>query len=283
MDTKILIGAAVFILIVVIGLVVFVVRVALTSSRRAPAQSVEKEREPVTSAPTFPATRGQGGANAPEAYFAPGGRADWERDSNSLPEMPVVRYNEQRHVTGSSYERFSVRMDGAPNNAVRGVPPVQDARKRYEQGMRVSYDADTDALALIFTDVVMNTASDVSLAFDVVMEKMQAVMNQQGMERCAWHADIAGLVIGGDATNIWGQTLKRCLDALCIKVQGGYYLAAHYNSRASRPSEEQIREKVKRIQFMTSAAINGFQSNIFDTREEAIAYLMRMRELAVRR
>ncbi len=30
---------------------------------------------------------------------------------------------------------------------------------------------------------------------------------------------------------------------------------------------------------MTSAALNNFQSNIFDTREEAVAFLQRMREV----
>lgn len=279
-DTRILIGAILFIVIVLIGLIVLVGRVLSRPSRRA--SFAEKEREP-SSEPVapLPAVSGRGEASISEYHSPVRGGTDWERDRNSWPEMPVVGYNEQKRVASPDYERFPPRTGVVTNDA--SAFRVQDARKRYERGMQVSYDENIDALAIIFTDVVMNTPADVSLAFDVVMEKMRSVMSLRGQEHCAWHADIAGLVIGGDATNVWGQTLKKCLDALCIKVQGGYYLAAHYNSRGARPSEEQIREKVKRIQFMTSAAINGFQSNIFDTREEAIAYLMRMRELSVRR
>jgi hypothetical protein len=287
-----LVGAIIFILIVLVSLLVLVGRALSMPSRRASSHSTEKEREPssepVTSTPTplSPALSRQREAHASEYYPSSlRGGTDQERrgNGNASPEMPAAKYNEQERASGSGYERFPPRTSGESNNAsVRSFPmQVQDARKRYERGVHISYDEDTDALSLIFTDVVMNTPSDVSLAFDVVMDRMRSVMSMRGQERCAWYADIAGLVIGGDATGVWGQTLKRCLDTLCIKVQGGDYLATHYNSRASQPSEEQIREKVKRIQFMTSAAMNGFQSNIFDTREEAIAYLMRMRELAV--
>jgi hypothetical protein len=66
---------------------------------------------------------------------------------------------------------------------------------------------------------------------------------------------------------------------MCIKVGKDTYLLAHYNSRADRPDQDQLQEKIRRIQFMTAAAINNFQSNIFDTREEAAAFLQRMREV----
>jgi hypothetical protein len=88
-----------------------------------------------------------------------------------------------------------------------------------------------------------------------------------------------GVRLGGDATKTWGQNLKACWDTICLVVGKDQYLAAHYNSRAARPDQDQLKEKIRRIQIMTSAVLNDFQSNIFDTREEAIAFLQRLREI----
>jgi hypothetical protein len=74
--------------------------------------------------------------------------------------------------------------------------------------------------------------------------------------------------------------VKASWDKVCVKVENELYLAAHYNSQASPPGKEQLQEKIRRIQFMTSAVLNDFQSNIFDTREEAVAFLQRLRELS---
>ncbi len=145
--------------------------------------------------------------------------------------------------------------------------------------MQATYDVDIDAVHLILTNVVMKTPAEVAIAFDVCTRKIQEVLRWQGKERAALLVDIAGLVIGGDATTAWGQSLKACWDTICVVVGKDLYLAAHYNSKASSPNQEQLLEKVRRIQLMTSAVINDFQSNIFDTREEAIAFLRRMREL----
>jgi hypothetical protein len=100
------------------------------------------------------------------------------------------------------------------------------------------------------------------------------------LERAPLLIDIAGLTIGGDATTAWGQSVKASWDKVCVKVENELYLAAHYNSQASPPGKEQLQEKIRRIQFMTAAVLNDFQSNIFDTREEAVAFLQRLRELS---
>lgn len=149
----------------------------------------------------------------------------------------------------------------------------------YDRGMQVTYDVDVDAVHLILTNVVMKTPDEVALAFDVCTRKIQRVLGGQGKQQGALLVDIAGLVIGGEATTVWGQSLKACWDKICVVVGRDLYLAAHYNSKAALPNQEELLEKIRRIQIMTSAVLNDFQSNIFDTREEAIAFLRRMREL----
>jgi hypothetical protein len=157
--------------------------------------------------------------------------------------------------------------------------PLDEKEKEYEHGMQATYDEYLDVTHLVLTNVVMKTPAEVTLAFQVCTRKIQAVLWPRSMERTALLVDIAGLVIGGDATTTWGQSLKTCWDRICLVVEKDRYLAAHYNSRASRPDKEELQEKIRRIQIMTAAVLNDFQSNIFDTREEAIAFLLRMREL----
>ena len=145
--------------------------------------------------------------------------------------------------------------------------------------MFTTYDETVGAINFIGMHVIMNTPAEVELAFHVCKRQIRAVLRSRGLERAPTLTDIGGLVIGRDATAAWGQALKQYLEEMCIKVGQDTYLLAHYNSQADRPDKDLLQEKVRRIQFMTSAAINHFQSNIFDTREEAVAFLQRMREI----
>jgi hypothetical protein len=175
----------------------------------------------------------------------------------------------------SQYE-FAQR---TPAKSPRKNTELYERELEYERGMLVTYDDYLDAVHLVLTNVVMKTSTEVDLAFQVCTRKIQAVLWSKGKERAALLVDIAGLVIGGDATTVWGQSLKACWDTICSVAGKDQYLAAHYNSKASAPSQEQLQEKIRRIQIMTAAVLNDFQSNIFDTREEAVAFLQRMREL----
>lgn len=151
--------------------------------------------------------------------------------------------------------------------------------QEYEQGMRTLYDEQVGAVNFIAMHVVMNTPAEVELAFHVCKRQIRRVLQSRGLERAPTLTDIGGLVIGRDATAAWGQALKGYLEEMCIEADKDTYLLAHYNSQADRPGQDELQEKIRRIQFMTSAAINHFQSNIFDTREEAVAFLLRMREI----
>jgi hypothetical protein len=155
-----------------------------------------------------------------------------------------------------------------------------ELEQKYEQGMRTIYDEEIGAVNFIGIDVVMNTPAEVELAFYVCKRQIRHVLQSRGLERAPTLTDIAGLVVvGREATAAWGQALKQYLEEMCIKIGKDTYLVAHYNSKADRPGQNQLQEKIIRIQLMTAAAINNFQSNIFDTREEAAAFLQRMREV----
>ncbi len=145
--------------------------------------------------------------------------------------------------------------------------------------MRTIYDEEVGAINFIGMHVVMDTPAEVEIAFHVCKRQIRTVLQSRGLERAPTLTDIGGIVIGRDATAAWGQALKNYLEEMCIKVGKETYLLAHYNSQANRPEQDQLQEKIRRIQFMTSAALNNFQSNIFDTREEAVAFLQRMREV----
>lgn len=155
---------------------------------------------------------------------------------------------------------------------------LNELLREYDRGMRTSFDDSLGAIIFVTTNVVMMNPQEVTLAFQACTHQIEAVLRTKGIRRAALLTDIGGLMIGRDAVAHWGQSLKNCLEQICIKVNTDTYLVAHYNSKTSRPNNEQLQDKIRRIQFMTSASLNSFQSNIFDTREEAVAFLQRMRE-----
>lgn len=195
----------------------------------------------------------------------------------------------QNYGTGSAGPAFSLRPQ-PERSPLFSLPPLAPARtahaqgiyeleQEYERGMTTIYDETVGAVNFIGRHVVMNTPAEVDLAFQVCKRQIRTVLRSRGLERAPTLTDIGGIVIGRDATAAWGQALKQYLEEMCIKVGQDTYLLAHYNSQANRPDQDQLQAKIQRIQFMTSAALNHFQSNIFDTREEAVAFLQRMREV----
>jgi hypothetical protein len=152
-----------------------------------------------------------------------------------------------------------------------------ELEQEYERGMHTCYNETIGAIHFTGMQVVMNTPAEVELAFHVCKRQIRTALRLQGLERAPTLTDIGGITIGREATVAWGQALKEYLEEMCIKVDNDTYLLAHYNSQAPRPGQDQFQETIRRIQFMTSAAIYHFQSNIFDTREGAMAFLQRMR------
>lgn len=152
-----------------------------------------------------------------------------------------------------------------------------ELEQEYERGMHTRYDETIGVIHFTGMQIVMNTPAEVEIAFHICKRQIRTALRLRGLERAPTLTDIRGIVIGREATAAWGQALKEYLDEMCIKADNDTYLLAHYNSQAPRPGQDQLQETIKRIQFMTSAAIYHFQSNIFDTREGAVAFLQRMR------
>lgn len=128
----------------------------------------------------------------------------------------------------------------------------------------------------------MHSSEEVAAAFDALKAQVAAILAQLGRERCAMLVDIAGLDIGEGSTQDWGRALRSFLGQLCVQTSADHFLIARYNSRtaADRLSPQDIQSAVTSIQIMTAAAIQGFRSNIVRSREEAVALLLRLRQLA---
>ncbi len=207
------------------------------------------------------------------------------RNTGPLPGIPSSQGNIGVPLDSAGYARplqdptaLSSFSPPASSRPVHGRTRYE-LEQEYEQGMRTVYDEQVGAVNFIGMHVVMNTPAEVELAFHVCKRQIRRVLQSKGLERAPTLTDIGGIVIGRDATAAWGQALKEYLEEMCIKVDKDIYLLAHYNSQAARPGQDELQEKIRRIQFMTSAAINHFQSNIFDTREEAVAFLLRMKQI----
>lgn len=159
------------------------------------------------------------------------------------------------------------------------IPSGNRSVEHYEQCIHVSYEPRIDGISLVFTNTVITNAIEVKNVFTVCEWKFKEVMRARGWERVGWIADLGGYnLVGTEATTLVGEALKLFLDKFGLKTKEGLYLIAHYSSNAAPPDQETLHEKLKRIQFMTAGVINEFQGNVFDTREEAIAFYLRLRQ-----
>src|SRR5581483_5482658 len=290
---SIFLTAVLLVFVISISLVLFFVRKSSTTSRSDPLPSMLPDDMSApfqsqlnTPAPYPPLSSNPNRPISPQSTYDPNYSSFSDKGTN--PTTRSTSYDgpfstpnyAQSYPTTSAYTHPHYEFaQPAPAKSPQKNLSLYELELQYERGMHATYDAYLDATHLIITNVVMKTSTEVDLAFRVCTRKIQAVLRSRGKERAALLVDIAGLVIGGEATTVWGQNLKVCWDKICSVTGKDQYLAAHYNSKASQPSREQLQEKIRRIQIMTSAVLNDFQSNIFDTREEAVAFLQRMREL----
>jgi hypothetical protein len=283
--TYIILAAALLIFIVVTLIVVFAKRRPMLDEPLSTPETgvatnsaiarLSFDTLPPLRMPAYPDDRSFGSIRR-EAHFQPFAGSEANRASgNAFPPLPAQEYLELPMRGRSPYER-----DTPLPQKLQSRGPLYDLEREYEQGMQANYDDSIGAVHLLITHVVMKTSAEVELAFQICTRKAQEALQQKGLERGPLLIDIAGLTIGGDATTAWGESVKVWWDKVCVKVENELYLAAHYNSQASPPGKEQLQEKIRRIQFMTAAVLNDFQSNIFDTREEAIVFLQRLQELS---
>jgi len=261
--------------------------------QRRPGKSKDLSASPAISKETA--------TSAPASGLTPSSEQAWSLDRSGSGQMAQLSAGTRITESIQAALPGNTSTPGYPGNATYSRPqqelkpspllspsaPTRPAHaqgryeleQEYERGMRTVYDEKVGAVNFITTHVVMNTPAEVELAFFVCKRQIRTVLRAKGLERAPTLTDIGGLLIGREATTAWGLALKNYLEEMCIKAGKDVYLLAHYNSQVDRPDQDQLQEKIRLIQFMTSAAINNFQSNIFDTREEAVAFLLRMREV----
>ncbi|HET8843977.1 MAG TPA: hypothetical protein VFN35_21105 [Ktedonobacteraceae bacterium] len=290
----ILIFVALFALVLVLVLFFLMQRRVVQSKNRFVSLAASKETIAGASAGSMMPGQASSSENIDQQLFFDGSRFDSLAEERATPRpgstgvtgsipKPSLTYNNTQIPSGPvAYPRPQQERHPLPSSSLSRAAHAQnryDLEQEYERGMRTIYDEKIGAINFMGLHVVMNTPAEVELAFYVCKRQIRAVLQSRGLERAPTLTDIGGLVIGRDATAAWGQALKQYLEEMCIKVGEDTYLLAHYNSQANRPNQDLLQEKLRRIQFMTSAAINHFQSNIFDTREEAVAFLQRLREI----
>lgn len=165
---------------------------------------------------------------------------------------------------------------------VTSQAPLVGLARQYQDRVAVRYDPNIDALQLQFDQCRMHTPEEVTAAFEALEAQVAMVLTQLGRRRASMLVDIAGLDIGDSSTQDWGRALRSFLGRFCTQTSADHFLIARYNSRTSadRLSPQEIQSAVTSIQIMTEAAIQGFRSNIVRSREEAVALLLRLRQLA---
>jgi hypothetical protein len=198
-------------------------------------------------------------------------------DSPSGPsQMPLDPMNTNISKPGLPHSSYNSRYaDERPQIITSGSRSVE----HYKQCIHAFYEPKIEGISLVFTNTVITNAIEVDNVFTVCEQKFKEVMRARGWERVGWIADLGGYnLVGIEATTLVGEALKLFLDKFGLKTKGGFYLIAHYSSKAAPPDQETLNEKLKRIQFITAGVINEFQGNVFDTREEAIAFYLRLRQ-----
>lgn len=152
--------------------------------------------------------------------------------------------------------------------------------REYEQGIQVSYDAELDIISIIFTRCRPRTATEVALAIQILYEQTSRIIKERGQYRYGFIVDIAGLFIGESVQQAWQHTFKAFFNKLSKEVDTGIHQLCVYNSSEPTKSQEAIKKRSAEIRLMTPPTLYETQNSIFDTREEAIACLNRLKEVA---
>lgn len=165
----------------------------------------------------------------------------------------------------------------------RGLDPALEQRLRdaayiYDDGIRVSFDPQLDAVDLVFAACPLESEQEVALAFHMLNERLLTLLCSIGRERAALVVDVAGLSIGAEVTETWIQALRQFLLTRCSQAGAGLLLLARYNSRIRAAMD--VRASLQRIATTTVTAALNSQTQIFGSRQEAAALITRLRELA---
>lgn len=217
----------------------------------------------------------------PEPPASIGGAAfgAWPATANNHGPLPDVWSNS----TVGRMPGFTQAEQSPPVTSGRLADPTEQRRsgaltRIYAESIQVAYDPAADAIDVRFDACAMRAPAEVALAFRVLLAKVRTVLKPLGRDRAALLVDVAGLAINPDVMPVWREALNEFLMVVCEQPGSGHFLVARYNSRV--PSGGSSREAIQRIQNVAPAVAQSLQSSVLGSREEVVALLARLRELA---
>jgi hypothetical protein len=134
-----------------------------------------------------------------------------------------------------------------------------------------------------FQGCLMIDPSDVGMAFLVLRQKVVGCLTNAHQSRAAFLTDVYSLAMQDPVRPLWGRALRAFLDEYCLQLIPGQHLVARYNhapvfSTGTTPSMIEIFKRILAEQ----GQLAGFQPNIAESREEALAILWNLRLQALR-
>lgn len=129
-----------------------------------------------------------------------------------------------------------------------------------------------------FQGCLMVDPADVQMAFQVLGQKVRECLVAVRQSRAAFLTDVYSLAIDDPVRPLWGRALREFLDEYCLQPAPGQFLTARYNHAPvfSTGSTPATIAAFKRL-LAEQGQLAGFQPNIADSREEALAILWNMR------
>ena len=166
---------------------------------------------------------------------------------------------------------------------------AEAAVKFFTQAILVAFDEEASTrtrlfvVSIWFHGCLMIDPSDVGIAFRVLGQKVGDCLTNAHQPRAALLTDVYSLAMEERVRPLWGRALRAFLDEYCLQLVPGQHLAARYNhapvfSTGSTPSMVEIFKRILAEQ----GQLAGFQPNIAESREEALAILWNLRMQALR-
>ena len=133
-------------------------------------------------------------------------------------------------------------------------------------------------VSIWFQGCLMVEPSDVDVAFHVLKEKVRGCLTAAQQSRAAILTDIYSLAMNEPVRPVWGKALRAFLDEYCLQLTPGQHFVARFNHAPvfSTGTTPMVVEAFKRV-LAEQGQLAGFQPNVAESREEALAMLWKLR------
>ncbi len=133
-------------------------------------------------------------------------------------------------------------------------------------------------VSIWFQGCLMIEPSDVEAAFHVLRQKVRGCLTVAHQPRAAILTDIYSLAMVEPVRPVWGRALRAFLDEYCLQLSPGQHLVARFNHAPvfSTGTTPMVVEAFKRV-IAEQGQLAGFQPNVAESREEALAMLLKLR------